>query len=82
MKKSSLEIANWLAARIAHYAQVDPETINIETEIAVYRLDSLLMVNITSELEEWLGTEVNPTLLWEMRTIAATADWIVENEDI
>ena len=82
MNKTSAEISQWLVARIAHYSETSPENIDINSDIATFRLDSLLMVNITAEMEEWLGMEVNPTLLWEMRTIAASAEWIVENQEV
>jgi acyl carrier protein len=81
MKKDYNEISSWLAARIAHYSEVAPETVRTDAEIASFRLDSLIMVNITSELEKWVGMEINPALLWEMRTIDATSQWIVENQE-
>jgi len=81
MNKTSAEISEWLVARIAHYAETAPENVDVDSDIATFRLDSLIMVNITAELEEWLEMEVNPTLLWEMRTIAASAEWIVENQE-
>ncbi|MCE7068126.1 acyl carrier protein [Dyadobacter sp. CY326] len=81
MNKTYTEISDWIIERIAHHAQLPSSEITANTEIASLRIDSLLMVNITSELEEWLGMELSPSIFWEMGTIAATTEWILENQE-
>ncbi len=81
MTKTSAEISSWLSSRIAYYAELSADSIDIEADISTFRLDSLLMVNITSELSDWMGVDINPTILWEMRTIAATSEWVAENQE-
>lgn len=80
MTKTSSEISEFLANRIAHYTELPFEQIDINKDISAFRVDSILIVNITAELEDWLSVNLNPAILWEMGTIAATAEWIVENE--
>ena len=80
MNKTSNEISDFLVNRIAHYAELTYEQIDINQDIATFRVDSILIVNITAELEDWLSISLNPAILWEMGTIAATSEWIVENE--
>ena len=81
MDKNFTEISEWIIGRIASIAEVDPHHITPDTEIASLRMDSLLMVNITSDLEEWLGMELSPSIFWEMGTVAATTHWILENQE-
>lgn len=81
MNKTYTEISDWIIERIAQHAELDPKEISAHTEIVNFRLDSLLMVNITSELEEWLGMELSPSIFWEMGTVAATTEWILENQE-
>ncbi len=81
MTKTTAEISSWLTSRIAYFAETGPENIDVDADISVFRIDSLLMVNITTELGEWMEMEINPTILWEMRTIAATSEWIADNQE-
>lgn len=80
MNKTADEISEFLANRMAYYAELTFEQIDINKDIASFRVDSILIVNITAELEDWLSISLNPAILWEMGSIAATAEWIVENE--
>ena len=82
MNKSFTEISDWIVKNIAHHAEMDPAEITLDTDIVNFRLDSLVLVNITSELEEWLGMELSPSIFWEMGTIAATTNWILENQEV
>jgi acyl carrier protein len=82
MNKSFTEISGWIVEQIALHAEMDPKEVALDTEIINFRMDSLLMVNITSELEEWLGMELSPSIFWEMGTIAATTQWILENQEV
>ncbi|WP_138480238.1 acyl carrier protein [Dyadobacter bucti] len=82
MNKSFTEISGWIVEHIALHAEMDPKEIALDTDIINFRMDSLLMVSITSELEEWLGMELSPSIFWEMGTIAATTQWILENQEV
>ncbi|WAC10558.1 acyl carrier protein [Dyadobacter pollutisoli] len=82
MTKNFNEISGWIVERISEHAEIDPSEVALDTDIVNFRLDSLLLVSITSELEEWLGMELNPSLFWEMGTIAATTNWILENQEV
>ena len=82
MQKTFTEISDWIIAHISKHAEIDPAHIALDTDIVNFRLDSLLLVNITTDLEEWLGMELSPSIFWEMGTIAATTQWIVENQEV
>lgn len=62
-------IQTWLIQKIAQQLQVSPETINIKSPLTKYGLDSVQVVNISGDLEAWLGRNISPTLLWDYPTI-------------
>ncbi|TLU98158.1 acyl carrier protein [Dyadobacter luticola] len=82
MPKTFEEISDWIILNISRHAELDPSEIAPDADIAQFRLDSLLLVNITTELEEWVGMELSPSIFWEMGTIAATSQWITENQEV
>ncbi|CAG5073154.1 hypothetical protein DYBT9623_04658 [Dyadobacter sp. CECT 9623] len=82
MNKTFTEISGWIIHNIALHAEMDPAQVLPDANIANFRLDSLVLVNITADLEEWLGMELSPSIFWEMGTIAATTQWILENQEV
>ncbi|KQS23890.1 acyl carrier protein [Dyadobacter sp. Leaf189] len=82
MNKTFTEISGWIVESIARHAEMDPTQVQVDADIVNFRLDSLILVNITADLEEWLGMELSPSIFWEMGTIAATTHWILENQEV
>jgi len=68
----------WLITRIAEGLQLDPRTLDGGTSFAQLGLDSSMAMSLTGELGEWLGRELQPTLLWEYPTIAGLARHLTE----
>jgi acyl carrier protein len=64
MQKTFTEISDWITAHISKHAEIEPSEITLDTDIVNFRLDSLLLVNITTDLEEWLGMELSPSIFW------------------
>lgn len=82
MPKTFSEISDWITANISKHAGMDPAEVEPDADIVHFRLDSLILVNITTELEDFIGMELSPSIFWEMRTIAATSQWIAENQEV
>lgn len=82
MPKTFTEISDWIVASISRHAEIDPSEVQIDSSIVNFRLDSLILVNITTELEEYMGMELNPAIFWEMGTIEATTQWILDNQEV
>lgn len=82
MPKTFNEISDWIVKHISIQAEIDPSEVALDTDIVNFRLDSLILVNITTDLEEWIGMELSPSIFWEMGTIAATTQWIIENQEV
>lgn len=67
--KSAEAIQTWLVNNLAERIEVDPDDIDIREPFESYNLDSAQVLILASELEEWLGAELSPTLLWNYPTI-------------
>ncbi|MBD2364814.1 AMP-binding protein [Anabaena minutissima FACHB-250] len=70
---NSEKIQNWLVTHLALSLKLPPDEIDTQESFAHYGLDSSVAVSMTSDLGEWLGWELDPTLFWEFPSIAALA---------
>jgi acyl carrier protein len=76
-KASESEIRDWCLAYIKQNAD-DPSTaVGPDLTFSEMGLDSATSAYFIVELEEWLGTELNPEIVGEYPTIAALARFIV-----
>lgn len=69
-------IETWLISNLASYLKMSPHEIDIREPFAVYGLDSSVAINITDELAQWLGYEIEPTLFWEYPSIEELAMYL------
>jgi len=67
-------ICDWLAAQIGQRSGRSAAQIDIHQPFVSFGLDSVALVGISGELEDWLGKKVSPTLLYGYPTIAALAE--------
>lgn len=65
------EIQTWIVSYIADLLEVDSEEIEVTIPFDRYGLDSSAAVGLTGDLEDWLGCELDPTLLYDYPTIEA-----------
>lgn len=79
--KSAAAIQTWLQEQIADKLKSHAADIDIHAPFEQFGLDSLALVSISGDLEDWLGESVNPTLLYGYPTIAALADHLAETTD-
>ncbi|HEY9768531.1 MAG TPA: thioester reductase domain-containing protein [Coleofasciculaceae cyanobacterium] len=62
-------IQNWLISQLAKRLALKTSQIEIDKPISNYGLDSVEAVNLTGELEQFVGRQFSPTLLWDYPTI-------------
>lgn len=74
--KTAPEIQAWLIDRLASLLELEATAIDINRSFYDYGLNSSTAIHLTGELEDWLGDEVEPTLLYEYSTIKAIADYL------
>ncbi len=64
-------IQAWLVSKIAQRLRVNPQDIDVQQPFTCYGLDSVIVVSLWDELEDWLGRRLSPTLMYDYPTIAA-----------
>ncbi|MER5769820.1 acyl carrier protein [Streptomyces sp. NPDC001985] len=67
------ELRAWLTERVAEYARYDGE-IRHEVPFAEYGLDSVYALAMCGDIEDHLGIEADPTIMWDHPTIVSLAD--------
>ncbi len=71
-------IQTWLVNQIAKQLSLTAASIKLQEPLTRYGLDSIDSVTIVGDLEDWLGTELPSTLLWDYPTIAKAAQYLVQ----
>ncbi|MEN2978086.1 acyl carrier protein [Tistrella bauzanensis] len=66
-------IEAWLVAYLADRLGHDPAEIRRNVRFERMGVDSLAVVSMTGELEEWLGVKVEPTTAYDNPTISDLA---------
>ena len=74
-------IEGWLIDKVAESLQIEPHEIDIDREFSDYGLDSVEAINVSGELENYLGCRLSPTLLWDYQTIASLAEYLATHPE-
>lgn len=74
--KSADEIRSWIVDYLSDLLEVDADEIDVTIPFDRYGLDSSAAVGLTGDLEDWLGMEVPPTLLYDYPTVEALVDYL------
>ncbi|OKH26695.1 8-amino-7-oxononanoate synthase [Hydrococcus rivularis NIES-593] len=73
---SEAEIASWLVARLAELLELDPDEINLQQDLTDYGLSSVDAVNLSGDLENFLGRRLSPTIVWEYPTVEELSQYL------
>ncbi|HEY6925096.1 MAG TPA: beta-ketoacyl synthase N-terminal-like domain-containing protein, partial [Steroidobacteraceae bacterium] len=68
--RSSRELTGWLIQQIASAAGVAPDRIDPRVPFSTYGLDSRAAVALSGDLQDWLGSPVSPTLVYDFPSIS------------
>ncbi|NJK49038.1 aminotransferase class I/II-fold pyridoxal phosphate-dependent enzyme [Candidatus Gracilibacteria bacterium] len=71
-----IEIASWLVARLAELLELDPDEIDRQEDLTEYGLSSVDAVNLSGDLENFLGRRLSPTVVWEYPTIEGLSKYL------
>ena len=74
--RSAEEIQCWLTKWIASELNMDDAQINLKEPIVEMGLTSLQAVSLSSNLEDWAGLQLDPTVAWDYPTIAELSAFI------
>ena len=67
---SAEEVAGWCTRFIADRLNIEYRDINPEMEFDDFGLDSALITEMLIELEEWLGIELPPQIIFAESTVS------------
>ncbi len=70
---TAAEIQAWIVSYLAELLEIDPDEVNPTIPFDRYGLDSSAAVGMTGDLEDWLGSKLDPTLLYDYPTIEGLA---------
>jgi acyl carrier protein len=71
-------IALWLKEKFGKACKVAFSKIESTDSIALFGIDSVVLVTIAVDLEEFLGKEIDPTIFYEFDTIEALSTYLIE----
>ena len=78
MDRLTERIEIWLLDWLVDRAAVPQEEIRRDRPFAEYGLDSLTAVELSHDLEEWLGLELTPVLAWNYPTAARLSRYLAQ----
>jgi acyl carrier protein len=73
-------IRDWLVEKFAQQLGVEPAEIDVNRYFNEFELNSARALILTSELEDWLGMEVEVAVLWYYPTIAELSLYLAEEQ--
>jgi acyl carrier protein len=78
MSVSAEAIQDWIVARVSKLTGVAPEEIDPREPVSRYGLDSMAVVVLATDLEEWLGYRFHDNPLNDYPTIEALSRFLAE----
>jgi acyl carrier protein len=72
------EIQEWLISYLVELLPIEKDEVDVTTPFERYGLDSSAAVTLTGDLGDWLGRNLDPTLLYDYPTIETLAQHLVE----
>ncbi len=79
---TTAEIQAWVISYLAELLEIEPDEVDVTIPFDRYGLDSSAAVGMTGDLEEWLGYELDPTLIYDYPTIEALAGHLSEENKV
>ena len=79
LTRTTEEIQDWMVDYMAALLQVDSDEIDIDIPFDRFGLDSASAICMTGDLEDWLGLEIDPTLLYDYPTIGSMSAHLSES---
>ena len=76
---TTAQILAWLISYLAELLEIEPDEVDITIPFDRYGLDSSVAVGMTGDLEDWLGRELDPTLVYDYPTVELLAQHLAED---
>jgi acyl carrier protein len=72
------EIQARIVQEVARLLEVEPRAIDVTQPFDRYGLDSMMAVDLTAVLEDWLGRDFSPTLPYDFPTIQSLSQHLAD----
>ena len=72
-------IQGWLIDKLAEVLEIEPNQIDVGQDFEEYGLESAEAINLSGDLEDYLGRRLPPTLLWDYQNIEALAQYLAHS---
>ena len=76
---SAEAIQGWLIDKLAEVLEIEPNQIDVGQDFEEYGLESAEAINLSGDLEEYLGCRLPPTLFWDYQNIEALAQYLASD---
>ena len=73
------EIQNWLVAYMTEMMEVDEDEIDLSVPFDEYGLDSSMVVALIADLKDWLGRDLDRTLIYDYPTLEKLAKQVSQS---
>jgi acyl carrier protein len=74
--QSAAEIQAWIVVYVAKLLEVSPDEVDVTIPFDRYGLDSSAAVGLTGDLADWLGEDIDPTLIYDYPTIEGLVHYL------
>ena len=72
-------IEGWLIDKLSEILEIEPNQIDVGQDFEEYGLDSAEAINLSGDLEDYLGRRLSPTLLWDYQNIEALSQYLADS---
>jgi 8-amino-7-oxononanoate synthase len=73
-------IQGWLIDKLAEILEIEPNQVDVGQDFEEYGLESAEAINLSGDLEDYLGCRLPPTLLWDYQNIEALAQYLANSD--
>ncbi len=81
-KFSKEDIQAWLVCYLSELLEIEPSEVDVTIPFERYGLDSSAAVGMSGDLEEWLGSELDPTLMYDYPTIESLVEHLSQLDKV
>ncbi len=74
--KNQAEIEKWISDYLIDVLELEEDTLDSNAHFNTFGIDSITMVEVSYEVGEWLGIEIDAKSLYKYPTIAKVSNYL------
>ena len=67
-------IQDWLVSYLSQLLEIDQNNVDVTTSFDRYGLDSSATIGLTTDLGDWLGRSIDPTITYDYPSIESLSE--------